>query len=194
MKSTFVSFFVMLFISVSFAQKTTVTEDSTLNGQFNKIYRISTTYQTYKVIDIDKFQKLKANVLDSIEKANKEISTKENLLKHEQETVQKLNVELSKVKDNLSVALQKENSISLFGLELTKATYNIILWIIILILSSSLGYFIFKFTRSNILTKKAEKNLVDVEQEFENHRKKSLEREQKLRRKLQDEINKQRNS
>jgi predicted dithiol-disulfide oxidoreductase (DUF899 family) len=35
---------------------------------------------------------------------------------------------------------------------------------------------------------------VDVEQEYEQHRKKTLVREQKLRRKLQDEINKQRNS
>ena len=35
-------------------------------------------------------------------------------------------------------------------------------------------------------------NLLDVEQEFEQHRKKSLEREQKLRRQLQDEVNKHR--
>ena len=52
----------------------------------------------------------------------------------------------------------------------------------------------YKFYNSNTVTKEAQNNLTDVEQEFELHRKKSLEKEQKLRRKLQDEINKQRNA
>jgi len=51
-----------------------------------------------------------------------------------------------------------------------------------------------KFKNNIYLTKKAEKNLKDVEIEYEQHRKKTLDREQKLRRTLQDEINKQRNS
>ncbi len=71
---------------------------------------------------------------------------------------------------------------------------HLLLWGIIVLLLLGLSYFIFKFFRSNILTKEAKNNLVDVEQEFEQHRKKTLVREQKLRRKLQDEINKQRNS
>ena len=37
-------------------------------------------------------------------------------------------------------------------------------------------------------------NILEVENEFEAHRKKTLEREQKLRRQLHDEINKNRNS
>jgi len=45
-----------------------------------------------------------------------------------------------------------------------------------------------------MLTKRAERNLKDIEIEYEQYRKKALEREQKLRRALQDEINKQRNS
>jgi hypothetical protein len=58
----------------------------------------------------------------------------------------------------------------------------------------ALFYFIFKFSKSNILTKEAQNNLLDIEQEFEEYRKKSIEREQKLRRQLQDEINKLRSS
>ena len=44
-----------------------------------------------------------------------------------------------------------------------------------------------------MLTKQAQENLITVEEEFEAHRKKALEREQKLRRQLQDEVNKHRN-
>ena len=42
------------------------------------------------------------------------------------------------------------------------------------------------------LLQKARYDLQELEEEFAVHKKKSLEREQKLRRQLQDEINKQR--
>lgn len=169
-------------------------EDNSIEGQFNKIYRTSTTYQVYKVIAMDKYESLKANVLDSLNKAEKLISEKENLLISERENIKELNTKLIKTKSDLDLALVKENSISLFGQQVSKVTYNLVLWIIIIVLASSLSFFIFKFSRSHILTKEAKENLESVEEEFDNHRKKSLEREQKLRRQLQDEINKQRNS
>ena len=56
----------------------------------------------------------------------------------------------------------------------------------------SLSLFIVKFIRNNRTTKKAQRNVIDLEEEFELFRKKSVQREQKLRRQLQDEINKQR--
>ena len=52
-------------------------------------------------------------------------------------------------------------------------------------------FFIYKFNSSNVLTKQAENTLGEVEDEFEQYRKKTLVKEQQLRRKLQDEINKQ---
>tara|TARA_R100000789_G_C2972825_1_gene141230 strand:+ start:267 stop:818 length:552 start_codon:yes stop_codon:yes gene_type:complete len=169
-------------------------EDNSIEGQFNKIYRTSTTYQVYKVIAMDKYESLKANVLDSLNKAEKLIVEKENLLITEREKIKELNTKLTKTKSDLDLALVKENSISLFGQQVSKVTYNLVLWIIIIVLASGLSFFIFKFSRSHILTKEAKENLESVEEEYENHRKKSLEREQKLRRQLQDEINKQRNS
>ena len=41
------------------------------------------------------------------------------------------------------------------------------------------------------MTKDAKRALSEMEEEFEEHRKTALEREQKVRRQLQDEINKQ---
>ena len=190
--------FFALFTSISFfAQQTTPDtpkEDTSLKGQFDKIYRISTTYQVYKVIDKEKFLKLKKNVLDSLQDAKKLILEKENLLKIERENIKKTKEILTKTKEDLEVSNLKENSISLFGIQLSKITYNLVLWSIIIISLLALIYFIYKFSRSNVLTKQAQNNLIEVEQEFELHRKKSIEREQKLRRQLQDEINKHRNS
>lgn len=196
MKSLFFTLFLLFINYTSFSQENNnvVIEDKTLEGQFDKINRISTSYQTYKVISKDKFQELKNNVLDSIKASNKDLKEQKVLLKNERDNVAKLNAELNKTKEDLKKAQEKENSISLFRFQISKVTYNLILWLIIISLALALAFFVFKFSKSNILTKKAKEDLEDIEQEFEVHRKKTLEREQKLRRQLQDEINKQRNS
>ncbi|QOD62100.1 hypothetical protein H9I45_06570 [Polaribacter haliotis] len=197
MKLKFTTFCLLISTIFSFAQETTlekVQEDNSLEGQFDKIYRTSTSYQTYKVISKEKFQKLKRDVLDSIKLSQRLVSEKESLLKFERDNVLKIQTNLTKTQLDLETATNKENSISLFGLQLSKISYNLILWGIILGLTLALSYFVFKFSRSHIITKDAQSNLLDIEEEFEQHRKKSLEREQKLRRQLQDEINKQRNN
>jgi|TARA_R110002126_G_scaffold39767_1_gene117555 hypothetical protein len=188
----------ILFISLSFSvlsqEPEEVEKDTSIQGQFDEIYRISTTYQVYKVINKDKYQVLKRNVLDSIKKLETQITEKENQLRTERENIKKTKGLLAKTQADLVASNKKENSISLFGIELSKIKYNLLLWSIIIISLLGLFYFIFKFFRSNTLTKEAQNNLLDVEQEFEEHRKKSLEREQKLRRQLQDEINRTRSS
>ena len=171
-----------------------IIEPKTIEGQFDKMYRISSTYQTYKVIDKDAFIVLKNNVLDSIKKTKKALVELENLLKDERETIAYLNESMTKTQLELDNALSKEDTISFLGIPLSKLSYNLILWTIIIGLSGGLGFFVFKFFKSNVLTKQAQENLITVEEEFEAYRKKSIEREQKLRRQLQDEINKQRNS
>ena len=83
----------ILFLAISlsnFSQETpqepeTIEEDNSLEGQFDKIYRISTTYQVYKVIGKDKYLELKKNVLDSLKDAKSLISEKESLLKAERD-------------------------------------------------------------------------------------------------------------
>ncbi|WP_334057086.1 hypothetical protein [Polaribacter sp. P097] len=184
----------LLITSITISAQEETKEDNSIKGQFDKIYRTSTTYQVYKVISKDKYETLKANVLDSLQMSEKVISQKDILLKSERDSIEKLNAELEKTKQELEAALIKENSISLLGLQVSKVTYNLVLWLIIILLALALAFFVFKFTRSHVLTKEAKENLETVEEDFENHRKKSLEREQKLRRQLQDEINKQRNS
>lgn len=192
MKSFLITFLILT-ASFSFSQEITE-EPNSIENQFDNIYRTSTSYQIYKVISKKAYQGLKVNVLDSLNSSKKIILEKERLLKEEKNTIEETKKLLSKTQLDLETANQKENSISLFGLQLSKISYNLLLWGIIILLLLGLSYFIFKFIKSNVLTKEAKNNLIDVEAEFELHRKKSLIREQKLRRQLQDEINKQRNS
>ena len=194
MKLNLLVFATVLFVSTSFAQEVTKNEDTSLSGEFDKLYRISTSYQAYKVINKEKFLTLKQQVLDSLKTAQNQITTKNNLLEKAQKNIGSVQETLRQTKLELETTLQKENTISIFGKPLSKTLYSVLLWSLILILLAGLLYFIFKFTKNNMLTKRAERNLKDIEIEYEQYRKKALEREQKLRRTLQDEINKQRNS
>jgi hypothetical protein len=51
-------------------------------------------------------------------------------------------------------------------------------------------FFVFRFKSSNTLTNQAQKLLNETEEEFETYKRVAIEREQKVRRELQDEINK----
>jgi hypothetical protein len=183
----------VLLTTSSFAQEKVV-EDSTLIGQFEKILRISTNYQLYKVINKEKFLQLRQNVLDSLETSKNLVAQKNILLKAEKENIRKTKDVLIQTQLDLKATLLKEGSISLLGLSLSKATYNITLWTLILGLISALVYVILKFLNNNINTKQAKHDLLIIEKELEQHIKGAIDREQKLRRKLQDEVNKQRNS
>ena len=73
---------------------------------------------------------------------------------------------------------------------LGKGTYKAIMWAIVAGLLLLLILFIYKFRNSNFLTQQAKVALADLEKEYEDHRRKALEREQKVSRRLQDELNK----
>mgnify|MGYP000501142656 FL=1 len=187
-------FTAMLCISISFAQKPKDTRDISIKEGFDKLYRVSTNYKGYKVINKENFLDLKQQVLDSLKASQNLLVEKNNLLTASNLDTKKNEDLLILTKLTLETSLKKENSISLFGIQLSKFIYNFLLWALISILLVLVIYLSFKFQKNNFLTKKATQNLKNVEHEYELYRKKALEREQKLRRTLQDEINKQRNS
>jgi len=186
--------YILLFsftVSLSFSQENKDTKES-IENQFEEIYKKSNSYQAYKIIKKRYYQDLKQNTLDSIERSKKIISDKDRLLFTQKNKLKKDSILLSKTTLELKDSIKREKSISFLGILVSKKFYNLLLWGIVIILLMSLSLFIVKFIRNNRTTKKAQRNVIDLEEEFELFRKKSVQREQKLRRQLQDEINKQR--
>tara|TARA_B110000091_G_scaffold106967_1_gene116008 strand:+ start:233 stop:766 length:534 start_codon:yes stop_codon:yes gene_type:complete len=172
----------------------TIEKPTPLSVQFDAIYSISNSYDRYKIVKKIHFQDLKRQSLDSVENYKQQLAKKESLLKIEVAKFKSLIAQAEKTQIALNQSVLKEDNISLFGVALRKTNYNLILWTQILLLLLALCYYIYKFKNNKHLTKKAQNSLTEVEQELTAYRKKSLENEQKLRRQLQDEINKQRNS
>ncbi len=193
MKSLYLLILLLLISTVAVSQETKK-DTLTIEEQFDRIYRISSSYQEYKVIRKTTYQDLKTNVLDSIKIIDKELQLKNihnNVLNDSLQEVKKV---LEILETDMKFLITEKNSISFLGIQLNKSTYTIIVWSIILLLIIALLYFIYQYKNSYSVTSEAKSNLSEAEEELAIYKKKSLEREQKLRRQLQDEINKQRNS
>ena len=191
MKSLYLFIFCLLMSIDTFSQKTT-NDTLSLSKQFEQAYRRSSSYKDFKVIRKSTFQNLKKNTLDSIKIIDEKLkieSQKNTRLEQEINSVAKIRLEQDL---ELSEAILEKNTISFVGMKLKKNTFKIIIWSIFLILIILICYFAYKLKDGIKITSQAKKELTSVEEDFNSYKKKSLVRDQKMRRQLQDEINKQR--
>ena len=169
-----------------------------INSQFDYIYKKSGNYRAdgkrYEVVRIISLDKLRKNVLDTLNASNKKAAELNAAISGHEATIASLNKKLDETTNNLSAVTEEKDSMSLLGMLVSKITYNIILWTIIGGLMLLFLLFVYKFQRSNTLTQEAKTALSEVEVEYEDHRRRALEREQRISRQLQDEINKYKKS
>ena len=189
--------FCLLFIAANAQQKTTEEDDTlsltegTIDNQFEYVIQKSYNYQEYKNVKKTWLYQLKAHTLDSLKAIQNDLKTSQNTVDSLVHEITTLKSNLSETKTTLAETNEEKDNMSLFGLQMSKSNYNILMWSIIGVLLVLLLFFIYKFKNSNSVTREANKSLVETEEEFEEHRRTALEREQKVRRQLQDEINKQ---
>ncbi len=185
----------------SFAQTTTQEDnrslsDGTIDEKFDYILRKSgdfrgTNGQMYEAVKRSMILTLRAHTIDSLKTVHKDLSATQAVVKTQAKEITDLKASLTNTQTSLDNTNAEKNSMSLLGMQMSKTSYNVLMWTIIAGLLALLLFFIYKFKNSNTITKKAKYALAEIEEEFEEHRKTALEREQKVRRQLQDEINKQ---
>ncbi len=174
------------------AQDSIEVRKNTLNDQMTQAFDKSNSYQEYKVIKKTQLATLKRNILDSVSGFDKRINAQERELALQKSEIDSLGQNLKSTQQNLSDSKEKEDGIEILGILTSKATYNSIMWTIILVLLLISGFLFYRFLNSHKITNAAQLKMAEMEIELEDYRRNSLEREQKLRRKLQDEINKNR--
>lgn len=175
-------------------QETQSLDGGSINNQFEYLYKKSGNYRAegkkYEVVRTISLDKLKANVLDTLNVYNKKIGELNGTIAGHETTITGLNKKLGETTNNLAAVTEEKDSMSFLGILVSKITYNTILWSIIAGLLALTLFFMFKFRNSNVLTQEAKSNLSELETEYEDHRRRALEREQKISRQLQDELNK----
>jgi len=179
--------------SLSFSQNT---EDKEQDQQPSAIESLETVvdesnnYQQYKVVEKVEINAAIKKVFTAFDLLNTEISNLKDSIQSQDKQIQSLNTEVSDLNKELSSLQNEKDEIIFLGMSLTKSSYETITWSIIGVLVVLLFLFIFKYNRSNLLTKEAKQNLKNLDADFENYKRISLEKQQKLGRELQDEKNK----
>ncbi|MEK6492624.1 hypothetical protein [Myroides odoratimimus] len=170
----------------SFAQERT----NTIDNQFNTLLNESTNWQKSKIVEVEKLHQLQKNVNDSLTKLHLTIANNKDASLEHKESVESLASQLQITRDSLSTSLATTKNIEVLGISSEKSTFLTIVWAIIGILIIVLGIIYYRFKRSFSEIREVNRKLTETEEELEELRKSSLEREQRIRRQLQDEINK----
>ncbi len=165
--------------------------NGTVEERIDYLISSSNNYQEYKVVKKTSLNSIKQTILDtingledSLEKSNKTIDEKSKEIKD-------LQVNLKSTNENLEKVTNEKDSFSFLGILIGKELYSILLWGMIAVLLIGLCVVYGMFKRANAITSKTKKDFDEVEEEFESFRKSSLEREQKIKRELQDYKNKE---
>ena len=189
----------LLAVNLNYAQEKAEAELLSLDrgpitSQFEYVFKKSGNYRQdgkrYEVVRVIWLDKLRQNVLDTLDIYNKKEGELMATIGGHEGTISSLNKKLEQTTGNLEAVTAEKDSMSFLGIQVSKASYNTMLWTTIGVLLVTLLFFVYKFRKSNWLTQEAKSNLSELEVEYEDHRRRALEREQRISRQLQDEINK----
>ena len=189
MKSIYLFSIALFIFTSSFSQQK---DTSSIKGKFNLIYNTSSSYKEFKVIRKSRFLNLRDQVSDSIKLLNNKLELKGEKINTLEQDLNNINKVLLNSIAEKTAAIQMKNSIFFFGLKLHKSSYKFMNWIIFTLLVGALSFFIYKYKSSYRIILGAKESLQESEEELVKFKKRSIENDQKLRRQLQDEINKQR--
>lgn len=197
-------FFTILILSLNgyslIGQETPVNQsinEGSIGEQFEFAIKKSNNYndpsgRSYEVIRRTMMLDLKKNTLDSINAVKTRLEKSTAKVNAQQQEITTLKTDLTTTQETLETTRKEKDSMQFMGTQMSKTGYNTLLWSLIAGLLACLVFFIFKFKNSNVITKTARQELAELETEFKDHRRTALEREQKINRQLQDEINKSR--
>ncbi|MDQ2179091.1 hypothetical protein [Marinifilum sp. D714] len=168
-------------------------DNGTISSQFQYLTKKSSNWQGHEVIKVEMLSKYQSNVQDSLKQLKSFLKKSETKVDNQGSEIDNLNTEIQNLKKQLDETIRMKDSMKFLGMELSKSTYNTLMWILILGSLVVAGVCFMMFKRSNVVTVETKQTLEEVREEFDTHRKNALVREQKLARRLQDEVIKNKN-
>jgi preprotein translocase subunit SecF len=157
-----------------------VMDSASLEAQMDYLKERTRIYNGYRAVRDDIFLKMADNSLDSLNREKLEVARLNSELSERNNRIETLNGDLSRTSNERDQAIRTKDSFSFLGLQVQKGLYNTIMWIIVLGLVL-LGVILFlMFKRSYAVTSQTRKELRSLQEEFEEYRKTSREKYEKL--------------
>ena len=143
-----------------------------IDSQFEYIFIKSgnfkgTNGQKYEAVKFSSLLTLKANVLDSLKTTYAKLDSSQKIVNNQAKEIDGLKTQLQNTKTNLEETNSEKDNMALLGMQMSKGSYNILMWSVIAGLLALLLVFIYKFKGSNTLIKEAKFRLDEIETEFE---------------------------
>lgn len=168
-------------------------DKGSIETSFTYVIRNASDYEDSKVVKSWWLWRLRSYVLDSLKVYRDSIQHFQNLVDVKNHQIDSLKTDLKELDSSLSDAVKERDSLSFLGISMTKLAYNAIMWLLAAILLMAFIIVLLLYKRSNVVTIKTRESLAETQEEFETHRKRALEREQKIAREMYDEIIKYKN-
>ncbi|MBK6266268.1 hypothetical protein JKA74_14575 [Marivirga sp. S37H4] len=179
----------LLSSSASMAQSEEA-QDNGLENTFRGMIEGSETFQQYKVIPITKINSFEKQLSDTLENYQSQIEQAEISKNNAEQTADSLRSEVQLLTTDLEETQKQVDGILFLGMPMTKSGYNIMFWTIVAILIIGLALVYALFLNSNRVTKQTKVEKERVDNELEELRKTSHEKQVKIKRELQTALNK----
>jgi uncharacterized membrane-anchored protein YhcB (DUF1043 family) len=165
-------------------------EEAKLSEQYQNMIESSETFEKYKVIPITKVNDFGQILNDSINSLNQKVSSSKSAQLNAEKERDSAKAQMNDLKSELEEAQSKVEEMPLFGIPMTKTTYNIVMWSLVVVLLAGLVIVYIMFMNSFRLTKQAKRDKDRVDEELEDLRKRSHDKQVKIKRELQTALNK----
>ncbi|MES2813009.1 MAG: tRNA (guanine-N1)-methyltransferase [Bacteroidota bacterium] len=187
-----VSWMVLCFFTIaSVTGQQTLSSSNSINDQFNSILEKSESYKDLKIVKREWIQNLKQEVLSSVSNIESELHTSKSTLKEQSAQIDDLKSKLNKTNEVLLTYTNSGPTITFLGIQFDQIVFGTLFSILFfgsLILAC---LFAIKHNKSNAISQHSKSVLSDLEEEYQEYKRKAIEREQKISRQLQDELNRQ---
>lgn len=155
-------------------------DTATLEGQLDYLQNRTRIYENFRAIREDMFQKMKKNAIDSLNAAKLDIAILNSELTERNMEIETLNSDLGRARNERDQAIRTKDNFTLLGMEMNKGIYSTVLWIIILALALFGTVMFLFFKRAHVVTSQTQKELEQLKEEYEEHKKSSREKYEKL--------------
>lgn len=166
------------------AAKPAAPADNSLNGQYQ--YLLTKVY-LYQQPLLNAFHK---SITDTLNLARKNLKASQSNLVVANKTIDSLQTSIKANTQSLSESNEKVNEVSLIGIPVTKATYNLIMWGLVIIFGAVAAIVIARSGASTREAKYRTQLYSELEEEYRVYKAKAVEKEKKMARELQTERNK----
>jgi len=171
-----------------------VQDSAALEAQVDYIHENTRVYNDYRAIREDVFQKLRQNIRDTLSATRGEAVQLNNKISEQGSQIEILNTDLIRANNERDDAIKNRDSLSFLGIQMKKGIYNTIMWLIVIGLAALALVMFSLFKRAHMVTREVKDELKSTRYEFDEYRKSSREKYEKLVVSHHSEIMKLKNS